>query len=206
MVNRGQMYTLEGVIGALVIISAVVFAMQSVVITPTSGGDVAPGERADLRNQAEDVLRLADQNGTFDLSSLSRYWSQSKRTFYGGLNPRLGYGERQPPGAIGRLLNDTFSNQSRQYNLILRYRPANASNGTLSTPVVFQGTPDENAAVATRTITLFDNQTLTAPGTGGVELWQYDTDFTDSDDGYYPIPDAGDGPIYNVVEVRLVVW
>ncbi len=206
MVSRGQMYTLEGVIGALVIISAVVFAMQSVVITPTSGGDVGPGERTDLRHQAGDVLEIANQNDTFDLSSLSRYWSQSKRTFYGGLNPRLGYGARQPPGAIGALLNETFSSQSRQYNLLLRYRPADPTNETLSTPVVYQGTPDENAAVATRTITLFDNQTLTAPGTGNVELWQYDTDFTDSDDGYYPIPDASDGPIYNVVEVRLIVW
>lgn len=204
--DRGQMYTLEGVIGALVIISAVVFAMQSVALTPTGGGSVAPEERTDLRHQANDVLTLAAQNDTFDLSQLSRYWSQSKRTFFGGLNPRLGYGDRDPPGAIGRLLNDTFASQARQYNLILRYRPATPGGDTLSTPVVFQGVPADNAVVATQTVTLFDNQTLTSPGTGNVELWQYDTDFTDSDDGFYPIPDAIDGPVYNVVEVRLIVW
>jgi hypothetical protein len=204
--DRGQMYTLEGVIGALVIISAVVFAMQSVVLTPASGGDVGPQERIDLRNQAEDVLVLSVQNDTFDLSRLTRYWSQSKRTFYGGLNPRLGYGTREPPGAIGTILNETFASQGRQYNLHLRYRPADPANHTRSTPVVYQGTPGGSAVVATQTITLFDNQTLTAPGTGNVELWQYDTDPTDSDDGYYPIPNAIDGPVYNVVEVRLVVW
>ena len=204
--DRGQMYSLEGVIGALVIVSAVVFAMQSIALTPGSGGSVSAEERADLRAQAEDVLVLSAQNDTFDLSHLSRYWSQSKRTFYGGLNPRLGYGTREPPGAIGRLVNETFASQSRQYNLILRYRPADPANDTLSTPVVYQGTPDGNAVVATQTITLYDNQTLTSPGTGNVELWQYDTDPTDSDDGYYPLPDAADGPVYNVVEVRLVVW
>lgn len=204
--ERAQMYTLEGVIGALVIVSAVVFAMQSVVLTPTSGGSVGPSERADLRQQASDVLTIAAQNDSFDLNRLTRYWSQSQRTFHGGLNPRLGYGERNLPGALGVLLNDTFDSRARQYNLVLHYRAANRSNETLTTNVVFRGEPEDNAVVASQTVTLFDNQTLTAPGTGNVELWQYDTDPTDSDDGFYPIPDAMDGPVYNVVEVRLIVW
>lgn len=204
--DRGQMYTLEGVIGALVIISAVVFAMQSAVLTQTSGGSIGPGEREELRQQADDVLLLASQNDTFDLSRQARYWSQSKRTFYGGLNPDLGYGDRKVPGMLGVLLNQTFDNRSRQYNVILRYRAADRANETLQTPLVYRGQPGENAIVATQTVTLYDNQTLTAPGTSNVELWQYDTDPTDSDDGYYPIPDAMDGPIYNVVEVRLIVW
>lgn len=204
--ERGQAYTLEGVIGALVILSAVLFAMQSLVLTPTSGGSVGPTERADLRQQANDVLVLAAQNDTFDLSQQVRYWSQSKRTFFGGLNPRHGYGDRQLPGAFGVMLNDTFGDTQRRYNVEIRYRPADPTKGTLSTPVVYQGNPDSNAVVATHTVTLFDNQTLTSPGTAGIELWEYDTDATDSDDGFYPIPDAIDGPVYNVVEVRLAVW
>lgn len=204
--DRGQMYTLEGVIGSLVIVTAVVFAMQSVVLTPTTGGSVGTEERADLRQQAEDVLALAAQNDTFDLSHQTRYWSQSKRTFYGALNPRLGYGDRRLPGAFGRLLNGTFEAHGHRYNAWLHYRPANGSTDTLRTPLVVRGNPPENAVVATHTVTLFDNQTLTAPGTSGIELWQYDTNATDSEDGYYPIPDAADGPIYNVVEVRIVVW
>jgi len=204
--NRGQMYTLEGVIGSLVIISAVVFAMQSVVITPSSGGSVGAAERTDIRQQANDILLLAAQNDTFDLSRQIRYWSQSKRTFYEALNPRLGYASRRPPGEFGRLLNRTFGVSAPEYNVILHYRSRNGSEGTNSTPLLVQGNPEDNAVVATHTVTLFDNQTLTAPGTGGVELWEYDTDPTDSDDGYYPIPDAVDGPVYNVVEVRLIVW
>lgn len=204
--ERGQMYTLEGVIGALVVISAVVFAMQSAVLTPGSGGGLGPDERVELRQQANDVLAIAADNDTFDLSRQVRYWSQSKRTFFGGLNPQLGYGDRQPPGALGVILNETFDTRARDYNIVIRYRSANRSNETLSTPVVYSGRPGDDAVVATQTVTLYDNQTLTAPGTGNVELWQYDQDPTDSDDGFYPIPDAMDGPIYNVVEVRLVVW
>ncbi|MFB6311711.1 MAG: hypothetical protein ABEH64_11105 [Salinirussus sp.] len=204
--QRGQLYTIEGVIGALVIISAVVFAMQAVVLTPESGGGVSPESRADLRHQANDVLSIAAQNDTFDLNRLARYWSQGARTFYGGVNPRLGYGERGPPGVLGQLLNQTFEHRTRSYNLELRYRLANDTGTTGTVPVVYTGQPDPDAVVVSRTVALFDNQTLTAPRTSGVELWQYDTDPTDSDDGYYPIPDAIDGPLYNVVEVRLTVW
>jgi hypothetical protein len=204
--TRAQLYTLEGVIGAFIIISAVVFAMQSIVLTPSAAGGIAPQERGDLRQQAHDVLTIAAQNESFDFSDLTRYWSQSKRTFYGGLNPRLGYGTREPPGALGPLLNDTFRSQGRQYNLILRYRPRDLSNGTQTIPVVYQGRPGENAVLATHTVTLYDNQTLTSPGAGSVELWEYGSETVGDADGYYPVPNAADGPVYNVVEVRLIVW
>jgi len=202
---RGQGYTLEGVIGSLVVLSAVLFAMQSVALTPSAAGSVDVSERQNLRNQATDILVLSSQNETFSLSTLARYWNERKRTFSGGLTPRLGYGSLHPPGAMGEMLNETFQNRSRTYNLELRYLPENASEDTLTTPVVFQGAPSDNAVVAKRTVTLFDNQTLTSPQASDVELWQYGTTYAD-DDGYYPIPNAVDGPVYNVVEVRLIVW
>lgn len=189
----------------MVVISAVVFAMQAVVLTPGTGGGVGPEERENLRTQAADVLDIAATNDSFDLNHLARYWSQSKRTFYGGLNPRLGYGDRRVPGVLGELLNGTFESRERSYNLIVQYRDANATE-THMTPVVYTGPPGRNAVVTSRTVTLYDNQTLSAPGTSTVELWQYDADPYDGDDGYYPVPDAVDGPLYNVVEVRLVVW
>lgn len=203
--ERGQGYTLEGVIGSLVILSAVLFAMQSVALTPSSGGSVDVSERQNLRNQASDVLVLSSQNETFGLSKMVRFWDESKRTFAGGLTPRLGYGSLHPPGEMGEMLNRTFDNRSRSYNLELRYLPKDPGDQTLTTPVVFQGTPSDDAVVAKRTITLFDNQTLTGPESNDVELWQYGTTYVD-DDGYYPIPNAVEGPVYNVVEVRLIVW
>jgi len=202
---RGQAYTLEGVIGSLVILSAVLFAMQSVALTPSTGGSVDVSERQELRNQATDILVLSSQDENFSLSTMVRYWNERTRTFHGGLTPRLGYGSRHPPGAMGEMLNETFANRSRKYNLEVRYLPKDPTNPANSTAIVFQGTPDENAVVAKRTVTLFDNQTLTAPGASDVELWQYGTSINDQD-GYYPVPNAVEGPVYNVVEVRLIVW
>jgi hypothetical protein len=73
--------------------------------------------------------------------------------------------------------------------------------------MAYRGEPSDDAVTASYTVTLYDNQTLTAENASqNVELWQYDTNGTNSDDGYYPIPNAVEGPVYNVVEVRLVVW
>lgn len=210
--DRGQAYTLESVIGGIVVLTAVLFALQSVIITPTTGGSVNSGEKADLRQQADDVLMTAAQNESFDLNAMVRYWDQDNRTFRGATNPEIGYGTDGPPKNIGALLQRTFSSRGEYYNLELRYmKPTDESNGdeaTGSVPVVYQGAPADDAVVATHRTTLYDNQTLSSPSlsTVGVELWQFDTNATDGDDGYYPIPNAEEGPVYNVVEVRLVVW
>lgn len=204
--DRGQAYTLEGVIGALLVLAAVLFALQSVIITPTTSGTVDEDVRSELRQQARDILVISAQNESFGLSELARYWHESQLTFFNATNPRIGYGSSRPPRHVGRMLNETFAERSRLYNVYLRYQPANASGETLETPVVYRGEPSRNAVVASYSVTLYDNQTLTSPTASSVELWRYDTNATNGEDGYYPVPDAIDGPVYNVVEVRVIVW
>lgn len=204
--DRGQAYTLEGVISSLLLLTAVLFALQSVIITPTTSGTVDADVRGELRQQANDILVLTAQNESFGLSELSRYWHQSQLTFFNATNPRIGYGSDHPPRHFGQMLEQTFSERSRLYNVYLLYQPATETGDTLRTPVVYQGQPSESAVVSSYTVTLYDNQTLTSPTASSVELWQYDTNATDGDDGYYPIPNAIDGPVYNVVEVRVIVW
>jgi hypothetical protein len=104
------------------------------------------------------------------------------------------------------MLSKTFTDRSRLYNVEMRYLARNTTERTLRTPIVFRSTPSENAVVATYTVTLYDSQTLTSPTNSNVELTELDTDPVDGDDGYYPIPNAIDGPVYNVVEVRVIVW
>ncbi|MEF8784922.1 MAG: hypothetical protein V5A45_03235 [Haloarculaceae archaeon] len=206
MDRRGQAYTLEGVVSALILLSAVLFALQALIVTPTTSGTVDPDVQSDLRQQSNDILVTTAANDEFDLSTLVRYWDQSDQTFYNATNARVGYGSRVPPEIFGTLLSETFSERSRLYNVEMRYLAANSTERRASTPIVFQGDPSENAIVATYTVTLYDRQTLTSPTAGDVSLAELDTNKTDGDDGYYPVPNAVDGPVYNVVEVRIVVW
>jgi hypothetical protein len=204
--DRAQAFTLEGVVGAIIVLTAVLFALQSLIITPTTGGTVDPEIRDSLRQQGEDVLTLADSNDTRGLQWLVRYWDPQDRTFYNATNPAVGYGTVTLPGSTGTLLAETFTAKGRTFNVYLRYQGRNRSDGPGRVPVAVRGDPSDSAVVATQRVTLYDNMTLTAPDSSTVELWEYDTNATDGDDGYYPVPDAADGPVYNVVEVRLVVW
>lgn len=203
--ERGQAFTLEGLVGSIIVLTAVVFALQSVVITPTTSGSVNPEVRQELQTEANDVLATVGQNETFGLQDYVLYWSQNTQRFSGSINQRVGYGSRTPPGSFGNLLRTTFAQRGRTYNVRLRYL-TNESNRTDSVPFIYRGEPSDDAVTATYRVTLYDNQTLTAPGSPRVELWQYDTDQTNNEDGYYPIPNAIDGPVYNIVEVRLTVW
>lgn len=201
--TRGQAFTLEGVIGSVIVLSAVLFAIQAIIITPTTGGTVDPEVRSQVQTEANDVLVLVGQNETFGLSEHVRYWSRNERTYAGAVNQEVGYGTRVPPKTFGALLNDTFESRGRTYNIILRYH--NNSTGTTTTPMVYRGESSDNAVTATRRVTLYDNMTLTGPNATSVELWELGTNET-GDRGYFPIPNAIDGPVYNVVEVRLIVW
>lgn len=205
--ERGQAFTLEGLAASIILLTALLVALQSTIATPTTGGSADPSARADLRQQAEDVLVTAARAEENDLSTLVRNWSRSQRTFAGAYNPRIGYGSDPPPGPFGELLNQTFTQRSRHYNVYASYRPADASGEGGQIPIVYRGEPSEEAVAAGYRVTLYDNQTLTAPNASrNVELWQYDANESAADDGYYPIPDAAPGPVYNVVEVRVIVW
>jgi hypothetical protein len=204
--DRSQAFTLEGLTASIVVLTAVLFAIQSLVVTPTTGGGTDPGVRSELQRQATDVLRLTAHNDTFDLSDTIRYWDRTEQTFVGAVNPRIGYGNRRPPKQFGFLLHNTFTARDRIYNVELQYRRKNLSNGTASYPMVRRGTPSYSAVSASYVVTLYDNMTLVGPEHRNVELWEYDTNATDNDDGYYPVPNAVPGPIYNVVEVRITVW
>lgn len=204
--DRGQAFTLEGVIGGLIVLIGLLFALQATVITPTTGGAIDDETRDQLRQQAGDILVVTANNGTRDLSYYLRYWDPDTRTFYGAQRPAVGYGDEGPPGAFGSILDAMFSQRGRRYNLLLRYRGNASPTEAGIQRMVYQGPPAEHAVTATYTITLYDDQTLTGPKSTSRELWQYDTNASDNDDSFYPIPDVVKGPVYNVVEVRLVVW
>ncbi|MEF8789267.1 MAG: hypothetical protein V5A61_04025 [Haloarculaceae archaeon] len=203
--RRGQAFTLEGVAAALVLVAALAMSLQAVVVTPTTRGTVDEDVRTGLRQQADDALSLAASDDPADLSYLVRNWQPNGQTFVGAENPQIGYGMAGPPLLLGRLLNTTFTQRGYLYNVEVVYRTDDPGR-TRRLTMVRQGTPDENAVVASRGVTLYDNMTLTSPGAGDAELWEYDTTLADGDGGYYPVPDVVDGPVYNHVEVRVVVW
>ncbi len=210
--NRGQAYTLEGFVGALIVLSALLFALQSVVLTPTTAGTVDQDVKSQLRVQTNDVLRIASADGSVE--NLTLYWNASSGNETGGFayanNSDVGYGNAPPcapatsPDAtcdsFGKTLESTLTEQGFVYNLYVTYRLPGDPTETATERVVYRGVPSSNAVVATQTVVLYDDMTLTAPeNANGRTLADLGSDEFYADD-------VGDGVVYNVVEVRIVAW
>jgi len=197
--DRGQAYTLEALIAAILLLTAVLFALQSVVITPTSSGAVDRDVQAQLHQQASDALATADEQG--ELSQMIRYWDCSDGTFADDPNQAGVFVETQgytnnsvPVSHLGETLNRSFRSGTR-YNIQLVY--ANDSRQNM-TRIIQRGSPGDEVVTASYTVTLTDGQAVTNRSIASETLGGCGTP---------PIPDEHpSSSLYNVVEVRLVLW
>ncbi|WP_232820431.1 DUF7288 family protein [Halorussus litoreus] len=198
--SRGQAHTLEAFTAALIVVSGVLFALQATAVTPLTASTSNQHVENQHRTAAEDLLATAEANGS--LRSAVTFWDAENRTFAGATS-RGFYVDGGPPNDFGAALNDTFGNVSTSgrriaYNVYVRFRtPDDApSCSGVSSPrtMVYMGSPSDNAASATRTVALADDGDLSGPSEGTVSADLYGCDA------------APDDRLYNVMEVRIVVW
>lgn len=204
--DRGQAYTLEGFIGAMVVLMAVLFALQSVVITPTTGGLADRTVQTQIQQEAQDALIVSNQ-ADGNLSKTLRNWNES--TGFEGADqppaPDEGNDEENQTYSVDRFANESklgyvlkerFAENGWSYNVELH--PEKGENRTL----VYQGSPPSSALTASYTVTLYDNQTVTSE-------WS-DEQIQNVSEENQAIPrgyeDETETPLYNVVEVRVIVW
>lgn len=208
--DRGQAYTLEGFIGAIVVLTALLFAQQAIVITPTTGGSLDRTVQDQLQQEAKDSLVVAANDR--ELSELIRYWDNDsdpdeQGDFYNS-DPSMREGEYNTSAfsnesmmgnvTFGAVLQERFQTQGGyNYNVELVYYENKTDSDRTTTELVRQGSPSPNAFTASYVVTLYDDQPLTAPGNEDVTLAESDHEIPNLD------PDSD---LYNVVEVRIVVW
>lgn len=191
--DRGQTYALEGFVAASILIGALLVAAQ--VSAPgtlsTQGADrFAQEQRA---AEVDTLLTAADANGTLD--DTLRYWNNTSDEFHNTSGPYLTGG---PPTVLGGRLNETLADRGIAFDLSV-YHNRNGTDRRVKTVIVDQGTPGDDASVATRTVTLYDDDELLSntsepTGTTLVEA-----------DGFYA-EDAAASNVYNVLEVEVVAW
>lgn len=194
--DRGQAFTLEALVAGLLIVGALLFAMQAVVVTPGApGADIEP----EIRQQTVDLLDIAEEEGS--LSEMVRYFdNDSSQTFSGAANPTVGYGSALPDTRFGTLINETFHQRGKVVNVIVEV-PRADEVGSSTHRLIYRGSPPSASTVASTTITLYSNQTLTGPNGEDTTLE------TAAEEGTFPISNVDpDGPLHNVVHVRVIVW
>lgn len=206
--DRAQAFTLEGFIAAVVVLSALLFALQSIVITPSTGGQVGGQTERSLQQQAGDTLAINAESG--NLSRVVRYWDPCANVNYHNAGG-FGYAEASDIAdgkyALGTLLNQTFEERGRPFNVVVEYHTNSSASDweagqTRNVTIFRQGTPGEQSITASRTVVLYDDQRLTAPTTDETLGEAAEC----SDTASFAIPDAApNSEVYNVVTVKVIV-
>lgn len=193
--DRGQSYVLEAIGASIIMVSAVVFAIQATAVTPLSVSTASQHIENQQQATAETLLDQAAANGTLQDAMLN--WSDDDRRFHNASTEGYYVGE-PPDNAFGDLLNRVFSSERIATNVYVGY---DTPNGRKATPYVYQGTPSDNAVVASHSLVLTDGMNLTAPGQENRTL-----NATNATASFYAPDVMPNGTVYNVIEVRIVVW
>lgn len=215
--DRGQVYTLEGIVAALIVMAGLLFALQATTATPQAGGITNPQAQQQDKSIARDVLTIADDE---DLRRAVLYWDTGNESFHCTPGPTSYYpapntsrrsaggdcpgegdaghpeGRWAPPTDFGGLLARHLGS-GYSYNVYVAYHDA----GDLRRQrMVYQGQPGDGVVRASTSVTLVDDQEL------------YDTDGSrssttlDSASNFYAPDDGSGDDLYNVVHVEVVAW
>ncbi|WP_416841591.1 hypothetical protein [Haloferax sp. DFSO52] len=202
MNDRGQVFTVEGIAAAILLLGTLVFALQATGITALSTGTAGGAVETQQADLARGVLASAAASDT--LSPSLRYWNDSyvgtddNGTYHG--TGTDGYYVAGIPTDFGDSLNRTLTDNGYAYNVNVYYYNDSATETIVSRHLVEQGTPSDDALRAVRTVTLYDDDVLLdSSGTA--------TNTTLANASSFYIPDASpDSPVYNVVQVEVVAW
>ena len=192
---RGQAHTLEAITAALLVLSAVVFALQVTAVTPLTGSTSSQHIENQQTEMAEGLLAAEDRQGT--ISETLRYWNESNDRFHGATGD--GYTEGGPPTAFGEALNETFLDRGIAFNVHVRYFKSDGTRD--SQQLVDLGEPSDHATTATRLVTLYDSDPL-------IEADGNESETTTVGDGdlYVDHDVSTETDLFTVVEVEVVVW
>lgn len=194
--ERGQALTLEAIVGGLVLLTAVGFALQMTAVTPLSASTSSQHLENQLGEEAEGVLASTAETGA--LKDAVLYWDSEEEEFH-GTGDRSFYTSGPPDNEFGDELRRTFGDRNIAFNVVVRYQTENL--GVSRQRMVRQGQPSDNAMSASRTVVLVDNDVLLDEN--GEETEER---LAESEQNFYAPNTADDNPYYNVVTVEVIVW
>ena len=216
MVDRGQIYTLEGIFAGLIILLGLFFAIQATTTTPSAAGASNPHAIQDDDVYVQDVVESINRS---TLKEAVLYWEGQSNGFYCSPDETYytGYYDcptgttpdestatgHPPPNTFGYLLEQRLGDQY-SYNVRIAYE---GSSGTITYQrMVYQGEPGVGAVSTSTSIILENDDHLrNADGTLGTDANELRNRASD----YFVPPSDGDPTnpnAYNVVHVEVIVW
>mgnify|MGYP000451121119 CR=1 FL=1 len=192
--ERGQAHTLEGVMAALLVVLSLLFAVQISVTGPLASNTAREGVSDQLRGVGESTLAVADERDALRAAALD--WNASRPAFRGsnddGHYTDGRYLDGEEPSELAQLLNDSFADDRTIYNVDIVHWQNGARE---SSEVIYSGEPTDGAVTVSRSVTLYDDDTV-ASGETLEEL---------SGELFYA-DETSTGHVYTVVRVEVTLW
>lgn len=192
--HRGQAYTLEALVAGLLLLSAILFALQVTAVTPLSASTSSQHIENQQRSTAAGALTAAEQAEALK-PSVSTITADGN--FYG---PGAGgtYVNDFPNDEFGDIMNRTFSGRGIAITVDVRYQDGPGSWDR--TRMVDRGSPSDHAVTATRSLTLYDDDPIYDDDGMKTGTWGEDDPFSIAEDVNQ------DSDVYSVVIVEVTVW
>jgi hypothetical protein len=192
--DRAQAHTLEAFVAALLLVAGLIFAAQATAVTPLSASTSNQHIENQHRALAGDLLSTAAEDGS--LREAMVYWDGE--TGFVDASEDRSYYTATPTGPHPLALAlEVFDRNYLAYNVDLVYQ--DGEGGADEIRMVEMGSPSDNAVAVTRSVVLYDSTTISGGSDAGTTLDELEGDF------YAPNVDQ-ESQLYNVVEVRIVVW
>lgn len=190
--DRGQAYTLEAIVAALLIITSLTFALQVTAVTPLSASTSNQHIENQQRASAAGVLTAADEAGV--LKDAVLFWNDTETEFHDAERITY-YTNSDPPNEFGNILDRAFDGRGLAVNVLVY-----PEGGDRPLRMIYRGEPSDNAVSASHTVVIYDDDNLTAPNHQDIEVQD-----ASSYGNYIPQRDTG-SDVYNVVRVEVTVW
>lgn len=177
--EEAQMYTIEGLTVAMLMLITVIFAIKAAPLTPLTTSASHQNVEAQLEMMGQDLINVLDYgpSGDSDLKIAVIKWTGSQfRGQRDTINPT-------EVNNIANVLQEVLGNNGIAYDLEVSYQ---TDSGIITEAVLWNGLPSDNAVTVSRKIVLHDDDNVVA-----------DTKIIDMD----PTTE-----FYNIVDVRLTLW
>lgn len=204
--ERGQAFTLESVVAAVLLLTAIAFALQVTIVTPLSASTSSQHIEGQQRSVAQGVLANAAEDGS--LKNAVLYWNETAGNFHNTTGQTF-YTSDIPDNEFGDKLSRAFNEEGLAYNVVVYSQSGNETlkNEIRPQQMILQGTPSDNAVSASRTISIRNDDHLINEDGSRNETTVREADPFYISNGNTAASGGTDGNgLYNVVRVEVIVW
>lgn len=182
--EKAQLYTMEGIASAMLMIVVVIFVLKAAPLTPNSASATHMQIEKELEIRGQDLLTILDYTPSDSepskLKKAIMSWTGEEFDGQAAVSP-------QDTKITAEIIRSILGDIGIAYNLEVYY---NTLSGTETRAMLWNGRPSDNAVIVSRKIILHDED-FTANPTLKLIITEMDPNNTE---------------FWNIVEVRMTLW